>query len=137
MSCKVFFPKCPCGRLFSARISTARYCSAQCTIDAAGYRVKDLYGTALALGLGGARWLRLLMRYLAERDGTHCAICRGPIDLRLRSGTRGSDHGPSVDHIVPRSQGGSDDPANLRLAHWGCNRNRGAGGGGEQLALVG
>jgi 5-methylcytosine-specific restriction endonuclease McrA len=28
---------------------------------------------------------------------------------------------PTVDHIVPRSAGGSDDPANLRAAHQRCN----------------
>jgi HNH endonuclease len=26
-----------------------------------------------------------------------------------------------VDHIVPRSDGGTDDPDNLQIAHWRCN----------------
>ncbi len=117
------------------------YCSAQCNIDATGMRVKDLYATALALKLGGAGWLRLLMRYLSERDGDRCGICRRRIDLALPSGPKGhpSGLGPSVDHIEPRSKGGSDDPANLRLTHWRCNFERRAGRSGEavQLALVG
>ena len=140
-SCRVYFPACDqCGKVFSARSSSARRCSAQCAIDATGVRVKDLYGTALRLGFKSTPgWIRLLYRYLAERDGTQCGICRKPVDLRLKSGTRGSDLGPSVDHIVPRSEGGSDDPANLRLTHWGCNRSRRTGAKGEavQLAIVG
>lgn len=31
----------------------------------------------------------------------------------------------TVDHIVPRSHGGSDDPSNLAAAHAGCNYSRG------------
>ena len=67
----------------------------------------------------------------------YCAICHRRVDITLKSGTRGSRRGPSVDHIIPRSKGGSDDPVNLRLTHWGCNQKRGNRGGNEQLALVG
>lgn len=70
-------------------------------------------------------------------DGDKCAICNHRVDLTLKSGPRGDRRGPSIDHVIPRSQGGSDDLANLRLAHWGCNQARGNRGGGEQLALVG
>lgn len=31
-----------------------------------------------------------------------------------------------VDHVLPRSQGGSDELRNLRPAHASCNRSRGA-----------
>lgn len=43
----------------------------------------------------------------------------------------------SVDHVMPLSQGGHDDAANKRAAHLVCNVRRGAGGGPEQLALIG
>lgn len=56
---------------------------------------------------------------LALRDGTNCGICGLPVDMRL---TRASGLDcPSVDHIRPRSQGGTHDPANLQLAHLRCN----------------
>lgn len=76
---------------------------------------------------------RNLVKYLAERDGTACGICRKAIDVTKPA----ADGGPSIDHVIPWSMGGSDDPANLRLAHLTCNVRRGNRGGGEQLMLVG
>jgi 5-methylcytosine-specific restriction endonuclease McrA len=32
----------------------------------------------------------------------------------------------SVEHVIPRSLGGGDDLANLRLSHLHCNTSRGA-----------
>lgn len=32
-----------------------------------------------------------------------------------------------IDHVVPRARGGGDGVGNLRPAHAGCNRSRGAG----------
>jgi 5-methylcytosine-specific restriction endonuclease McrA len=31
----------------------------------------------------------------------------------------------TADHIIPRAVGGTDDPANLTPAHYGCNSSRG------------
>ena len=46
-----------------------------------------------------------------------CALCRNPItDLKEAE----------LDHRVPLSKGGSDDPSNLQLAHRECNRTKGA-----------
>jgi 5-methylcytosine-specific restriction endonuclease McrA len=45
--------------------------------------------------------------------------------------------GASVDHIMPRSLGGGNEMANLRLLTWKCNNRRGNRGGNEQLALIG
>jgi len=33
--------------------------------------------------------------------------------------------GPSIDHLVPVSKGGTDDDENLYLAHLMCNKRRG------------
>lgn len=33
--------------------------------------------------------------------------------------------GATVDHVIPRSEGGSDDPDNLQAAHRGCNQAKG------------
>ena len=67
-----------------------------------------------------------------ERDGYRCHVCGGLTDptapWRL-------PRAPSLDHVVPWSEGGDDGPANLRCAHRGCNADRGVRGVSEQLWL--
>lgn len=70
---------------------------------------------------------------LCERDGYRCHLCRRRVNLRLRSPHPRS---ATFDHLVPVSAGGTDDPANLALAHRDCNTRRGARGT-VQLALIG
>lgn len=60
---------------------------------------------------------------IAERDGWWCWLCGGAIDPAAPTG---SPARATVDHLVPRSRGGSSDPANLRLAHRRCNNRRGS-----------
>lgn len=60
---------------------------------------------------------------LAERDGWWCWLCGGAIDPAL---PRDSPNGATIDHLVPRSRGGANDLANLRLAHRRCNVRRGS-----------
>lgn len=62
---------------------------------------------------------RAVRRRLVERFGMRCAYCwialhhdRGPV--------------PTVDHIVPRSAGGSNQFGNLALACSPCQREKGA-----------
>lgn len=142
-SSRVYFRTCDmCGRLFAARGASAKRCSTQCKIDHSGVRVKDLYHLATQFDAKtgqypGADWRKALLDYLVERDGDRCGVCNRKVDITLKSGPKGSRRGPSVDHVVPRSLGGSDDPSNLRLTHWGCNQKRGNRGGNEQLMLVG
>lgn len=67
---------------------------------------------------------RVIQMY-AERDGWACHLC----GIQL-SPDRPSETDPSnwisADHVTPRSQGGSDYPSNIRLAHVLCNKRRGA-----------
>ena len=51
-----------------------------------------------------------------------CQICGERVD---RHADPLSDWYPSLDHIVPRSHGGTDDADNLRTAHRWCNSVRG------------
>jgi len=70
------------------------------------------------------------IRQLGDRDGWRCHLCRKPVNPRLRAPHRMS---PTFDHLVPVSLGGSDDPSNLKLAHFTCNSSRGT----VQLQLFG
>lgn len=71
-----------------------------------------------------------------ERDGWRCQLCRKAVNSAL---SHNAKWGPSLDHIIPRSQGGADTPENLQLAHRHCNAVKcdGTWQSGEQLRLVG
>lgn len=59
---------------------------------------------------------------IAERDGWRCGICGMPVSPQVKYP---DPLQATLDHIIPVSHGGSNDPENLRLAHMGCNRSRG------------
>jgi hypothetical protein len=51
-----------------------------------------------------------------KRDDFTCAYCgRRPPEVTLE-----------VDHIIPRAEGGTNDPENLTTACWDCNHGKGA-----------
>jgi len=57
-----------------------------------------------------------------RRDGFVCWLCGGST---VDGAEPNSPVAPEIDHVIPRSQGGSDDVANLRCAHRFCNESRG------------
>jgi HNH endonuclease len=98
-----------CGKAFMpARFAYAAFCSKACNQRArrAAYSAPR----------------RVLKTDIGERDRWRCRICGG----RVAKWRRFPDPlSASVDHIVLTALGGSNDPANLRLAHLGCNKGRG------------
>ncbi|ALN14370.1 hypothetical protein ASQ49_02765 [Acidipropionibacterium acidipropionici] len=99
---------CPtCGTRFTATDNQI-YCAPACrpTARATGTWIDDV-----------DRWA------IYARDGWTCQICGLPVptDAEFHVGEA------SLDHIVPWSRGGSDNPENLRLVHRFCNTVRGAG----------
>lgn len=68
---------------------------------------------------GGAR-STALMELTYSTYEPWCHLCTKWIDVNLTG-----NWGPSVDHVIPRSHGGSDDIDNLRPAHMLCNATRG------------
>lgn len=58
-----------------------------------------------------AVFLALLMR-----DGATCYLDGQPPD---------DDDPLEIEHVIPRSAGGTDDMSNLALAHRSCNRTKG------------
>jgi 5-methylcytosine-specific restriction endonuclease McrA len=69
---------------------------------------------------------------IAERDGWKCHLCSGRVDRRMAPT---ANRGPTIDHLVPISAGGMDEPSNVALAHRSCNVQR-RDGGHAQLRLV-
>lgn len=57
---------------------------------------------------------------IAARDGWQCHLCKGYVDPKAEG--LGA---PTLDHLVPVSLGGSNADENLKLAHAGCNHQRG------------
>ena len=96
-----------CGSAFTGIGGSARYCSKRC-------RTKN---RTRSFGLSGVERIRIY-----EADVWCCQICSEPVD---RHANHLSDWYPSLDHIIPRSNGGSDDISNLRTAHRWCNSVRG------------
>jgi 5-methylcytosine-specific restriction endonuclease McrA len=70
---------------------------------------------------------------IAARDRYTCGLCRKSVPMTLRVP---HPKAPTIDHLVPVSDGGDDTRANVQLAHFICNSRRGAGGV-VQLALLG
>lgn len=87
------------------------YCSPACSRRALGRRK-----TASREARRKAR-----RRAIFERDGYICQVCARPTSPEYHYTDLLS---PTVDHILPRSKGGGDDPSNLRTAHMICNSTR-------------
>ena len=68
-------------------------------------------------GRGGRPWRRLRARILL-RDQYTCQLC-----FRVFL-----EHHLDVDHIIPKADGGTDDPANLRTLCRPCHVKRGRHG---------
>lgn len=57
-----------------------------------------------------------LRKAVAERAQGFCEYCLSPVDYAVQSF--------SVEHIIPRSKGGTDDAENLAFACMGCNDHK-------------
>lgn len=77
----------------------------------------------------------MTVRQLVKRDGDRCHICGKRVDLASPGGYR-YPMSASVDHLIPVSKGGTNDPTNVALAHYQCNIRRG-NTGAAQLRLIG
>lgn len=58
------------------------------------------------------------VKQLLKRDGHDCSIC----GVTLKDSSMGT---VTLDHIIPKSKGGTNHVHNLRLTHLVCNMNRG------------
>lgn len=126
-----------CGNPFTMKATSTRrkaYCTPACRYQRRLDQAHAWYWYTQTIAPGGAgrHWRDALLWWLRQRDGDICHLCQdtqGPIQWDLPSGPLGhpSGLGPSIDHVIPQSKGGTDHPDNLKLAHWRCNHNRFAG----------
>lgn len=123
-----------CGSKFQSVSPSAKYCCKACSRRAQDRR-KVRTGAALAdhrhyyhVKYGDAYRRHydptVTLRALYERDGGVCQICGGPCDWNDKEwGANGPTY-PSIDHIVPRAQGGDHFWSNVQLAHCLCNSRK-------------
>lgn len=110
-----------CGEWFVRRGAVSSTCSRKC----GQRRIRREYRRQ---NPGKSKWKFVsptTRQAIYDRDQWICQLCLDPVDPELRETDPWGDWAPSLDHIVPRSQGGSHDPENLRLAHRWCNSVRG------------
>jgi 5-methylcytosine-specific restriction endonuclease McrA len=100
-----------CGKPFTTTRSAKLYCVADCRNQRHRWR-------PTGHNIGRQKRERVL-----TRDGWLCYLCDTPIDRTVQWPHPLSR---SVDHVIPRSRGGTDDESNLRAAHWRCNEAKGA-----------
>jgi 5-methylcytosine-specific restriction endonuclease McrA len=117
----------------AARCSRQSRCQKRCSArrSARGTRIGSSRGFGLGLMDRPGR-VRCGLRLLSVMVGCarFCGLHVGP------ALTYPDPMYPSLDHIVPVSEGGTNDVWTLQLAHTVCNQARGNRGGGlEQLAM--
>lgn len=95
-----------CGEAYTSPGALARYCSELCR----------------SRNRNRAHGLTLLERTaIFARDNWECHICGGATDP---CADPLDDAYPTLDHLTPRSQGGTHEPSNLATAHRICNSVR-------------
>lgn len=103
-----------CGAEFTSHRYDQRFCQTSC---ARKFHVRAHMNRSRTEGVNPA----YVDRDIFERDGWICWLCNEPVDPTL---SRRDPLGATVDHVVPLSRGGADEPENLRLAHYACNNKK-------------
>lgn len=110
--CQVHIKTCTvCGQPFTTRHATKLRCSKTC----------DTAENIRKQGWSERPW-RAHAQTVFKRDAWTCHLCGEPT-LHQWDNTN-KELSPSVDHIIPRSHGGTHELDNLATAHFGCNSRR-------------
>lgn len=111
-----------CGREFMTERYNTRYCSSVCRNTKRDWKHNHRVSEDKRIDKG------INARSLYKRDKGVCWICGRQCDLNDYITKNGyfvaGDWYPSVDHIVPVCDGGTDEWTNVKLAHRICNSRR-------------
>ena len=97
-----------CEQPFTTEHATKKYCTTKCS-----------NASNLATRGYDPREYRRHANLVYQRDNYTCHLCDKPTLKEWDENNR--DESPSLDHIIPKSQGGPDTPDNLACCHWRCN----------------
>lgn len=104
-----------CAAQFSTDRADKVYCSEECRVWTRRQMMRESdeeWKATKTLGFKAKLYFR---------DNGKCQICMESVDTSIKY----PDHQSlSLDHIIPRSQGGNHNYDNVRIAHWICNSNR-------------
>lgn len=116
-STRIFFTTCVhCGKCLSTTSRNKRKSCQSCTEQKDRARWHKKNHTRRAAGI-----MVVTVDDLRQRDGGRCNICGRRIDFNLSGRAK---WGPTIDHLLPVSLGGTNDADNLALAHRVCNTSR-------------
>lgn len=114
-----------------------RFCSNACINRVARRKHRAVYGRLddprKRARRYGVAYEPLKRTEIFERDGYCCQICGRQT---LRKAKVPNPRAPTVDHIVPMSEGGDHLYINVQCACFECNWKKGAGAANDQLRLV-
>jgi hypothetical protein len=114
-----------CGTVFTGNHPSARWCSKACA--------NRHWGLVRSRQRGKRSEARYVDLEIFERDGWRCHICKKPVRKDV---PRTDPAGATIDHLIPISRGGRDEPANVATAHWACNQAKRASAADTQLRLT-
>ena len=118
-----------CGKEFQLEYKKSkRYCSDECKRKQERHDQHCRYKKRLQNKIVDSD---ITLAKLVERDNHICALCGGEVDwndfkLDDNGNFVAGDNYPSIDHIVPLALGGLHSWDNVQLAHFTCNRLKGA-----------
>lgn len=118
-----------CGKEFQLEYKKSkRYCSDECRRKQQRFNTRRNSKKRLRNKIIDSD---ITLAKLIERDNHICALCGGKVDLNDYSLDDNANfivgnNYPSIDHIIPLSLGGLHSWDNIQLAHFICNRLKGA-----------
>lgn len=73
---------------------------------------------------GSRKGSAIPLAVLIDREGNRCYLCNMPCVAPCDSTHANWKWAPTVEHVIPRSKGGTDTWDNVRLAHVVCNSKK-------------
>jgi 5-methylcytosine-specific restriction endonuclease McrA len=112
-----------CGKEFKKIIYHHLYCSNKCQLKGSRKRQKIKHK---GFNRNGVVDNSITLKLLSDRDKHKCSICGGKVDITdFKYDENGNfiigSKYPTIDHILPRTQGGTHTWDNVQLAHQICN----------------